>query len=71
MLTYLDRSSSQHRPYRTECFMTVAIARARSLAVKTTPCFLPGQVVDDYHVLAPKDGSAVGHRQNACVDETF
>jgi hypothetical protein len=26
--------------------------------------------MDDYHILAPKNGSAVGHGQYACVDET-
>lgn len=70
MLTYLDRSSSQHRPQRAERFMVVAVARARGLAVKSASGLFPGQVVNDYHVLAPENGSAVGHGQNTCVDET-
>ncbi|KAH8633057.1 hypothetical protein IG631_11691 [Alternaria alternata] len=70
MLTYLDRSSSQHRPQRAECFMVVTVARARGLTIKTASSLLPGQVMDYNHILAPEDGSAVGHRQHACVDET-
>lgn len=50
--------------------MAVAFAREGGLAIKTTPCLLPGEVVYNYQVLAPEDGAAVGHGQHARVDET-
>jgi hypothetical protein len=71
MLTYLDRSPSQHSAQRPKRLMVVAISRARGLAVKTTPRLFPREVVYDGQVGAPENGSAVGHGLDACIYETY
>ena len=71
MLTYLDRSASEYCPQRGQRLMFVALLGISCLAIEAAPRSLPGKVVDDCQVLAPKDGGAMGHGQDACVYEAF
>lgn len=71
MLTYLDRSPSEYRLERRQCLMFIGFVGIGSLAIETAPRGLPGKVVDDCQVLAPKDGGAMGHGQDACVYKAF
>lgn len=71
MLTYLDCAPSQRLGKCAQGFAAVADMARRTLAVIGTPRFPPCEVVHDGELLSPEYGGAVGHGQDARVDEAF
>lgn len=71
MLTYLDRAAAQHCGQRAHGLAAITVLPRRALAVEVAPRLLPGQVVHDGEALPPENGGAMGHGQDARVDETL
>jgi hypothetical protein len=71
MLTYLDRTSSQHLGQCAHGLAAVGIMAHGALAIQIATRLSPCQVVHDGEALSPENGGAVGHGQNTRVDETF
>jgi hypothetical protein len=71
MLTYLDGAAAQHPVQRAQRLSAVAVVAAGALAVEVTPRLAPGQVVHHREALAPEDGGAVRHGQDARIDEAY
>jgi hypothetical protein len=71
MLTYLDRPPAEHLGQRAQRLSAITALAARPLTVEIPPRLVPRQVVHNGELLAPEDGSAMGHWQNTGVDEAF
>jgi len=71
MLTYLHGPASKYLRQRAQRLAAVALMARRPLAVQVAARLAPCQVVDDGELVSPEDGGAVGHGQDARVDEAF
>jgi hypothetical protein len=67
MLTYLDRTASQHFGQDAHGFIAIAFLGDGTLTIQAASGLLPGQIVDGGELLSPEDGGAM----DASVGEAF